>query len=56
LNGNRHVVAFGEKIPKTTLNAFGKGSEPKLLTPVTSNRNGCESIKSLEMMTSVTGA
>jgi hypothetical protein len=50
LNGNRHVVAFGGKTPKGTLSAFGKGSEHKLLAPITSNRNGCESIKKLEIV------
>jgi hypothetical protein len=49
-NGNRDVIAFGENILETTLSALGKGNEHKLLTSMTSNKNGCESIKNLEIV------
>jgi hypothetical protein len=55
-NKGRHVAATKRRNSRNNFKCAWKGSEPKLLTLITSNKNGCESNKNLKTMNNATNA
>jgi hypothetical protein len=56
LNRGKHVTALRGRSPQNNFKCALKGNRPELFTPITSNKNGCETNKNLKVMFGVINA